>query len=162
MHDSAKAQGSLVEILRTSQAHKGRLLHYFPSEAASSAEAPSDDASTASRRRFDRKFADDEDDVQDDACGIRERGFFRAKGLSDRRRRSDIAAADLDHSLLTGLVSALYLAGPENQVVKPPDPAAGLYICPRASKSQAVKVSIPPDCLGAPRPRLPRLRRRGP
>ncbi|KAI5454911.1 hypothetical protein NCC49_002187 [Naganishia albida] len=68
------------------------------------------------------------DGVQDDACGIH-----------------------LDHSLLTGLCSAMYLdhsAGSEPRIVPAPDPKAGLWICPRRKGSEPIKVSIPADCLG--------------
>ncbi|KAJ9112175.1 hypothetical protein QFC20_002356 [Naganishia adeliensis] len=70
-----------------------------------------------------------ENGVQDDACGIH-----------------------LDHSLLTGLCSAMYLDHSENasepKVVPAPDPKAGLWICPRRQGSEPIKVSIPADCLG--------------
>lgn len=54
----------------------------------------------------------------------------------------------LDHSLLTGLCSAIYLSHEGNGVVKQvssPSPASGLYIRTRGGTLQ--KVGIPPDCL---------------
>ncbi|KAF5384721.1 hypothetical protein D9757_006271 [Collybiopsis confluens] len=55
----------------------------------------------------------------------------------------------LDHSLLTGLCSAMYLqeksAGTEPDVVSSPSPSSGLYI--RARGGQLTKVAIPVDCL---------------
>ncbi|KAG5648260.1 hypothetical protein DXG03_006218 [Asterophora parasitica] len=52
----------------------------------------------------------------------------------------------LDHSLLTGLCSALYLReGPEPEAIPSPSPASGLYICTRGG--DLTKVAIPADCL---------------
>ncbi|KAI0803138.1 Clavaminate synthase-like protein [Irpex lacteus] len=56
----------------------------------------------------------------------------------------------LDHSLLTGLCSALYLKAPEIQggepiAVQSPSPSSGLYI--RTRGGDLTKVSIPADCL---------------
>lgn len=61
-----------------------------------------------------------------------------------------------DHSLLTGLCSAIYLFHPVDQPQAPssaplkaipaPHPDSGLYIIPRAS-TKPTKVSIPPNCL---------------
>ncbi|KAF5375117.1 hypothetical protein D9758_000027 [Tetrapyrgos nigripes] len=55
----------------------------------------------------------------------------------------------LDHSLLTGLCSAMFLkegkAGEEPTVVPSPSPASGLYI--RTRGGELTKVSIPVDCL---------------
>ncbi|KAI0735482.1 Clavaminate synthase-like protein [Earliella scabrosa] len=55
----------------------------------------------------------------------------------------------LDHSLLTGLCSAMYLdrgaSGGEPAVVQSPSPTSGLYI--RTRGGALTKVSIPVDCL---------------
>jgi isopenicillin N synthase-like dioxygenase len=55
----------------------------------------------------------------------------------------------LDHSLLTGLCSAMYLQEAESfsrpAVVSSPSPSSGLYI--RARGGKLTKVSIPVDCL---------------
>jgi len=55
----------------------------------------------------------------------------------------------LDHSLLTGLCSAMFLrqgeAGADLTVVPSPSPASGLYI--RSRGGNLTKVSIPSDCL---------------
>jgi len=52
----------------------------------------------------------------------------------------------LDHSLLTGLSSAMYLeAGEPPNVVPSPSPASGLYIKTRGGTT--AKVNIPVDCL---------------
>jgi len=56
----------------------------------------------------------------------------------------------LDHSLLTGLCSAMYLEAPKNlsedpTVVQSPSPTSGLYI--RTRGGDLTKVSIPADCL---------------
>ncbi|KAI0961168.1 hypothetical protein AcV7_000342 [Taiwanofungus camphoratus] len=54
----------------------------------------------------------------------------------------------IDHSLLTGLCSAMFLyPGPNGEpvVVPSPSPASGLYI--RTRGGTLTKVSIPPDCL---------------
>jgi isopenicillin N synthase-like dioxygenase len=53
-----------------------------------------------------------------------------------------------DHSLLTGLCSAIFLreeAGMEPTAVPSPSPTSGLYI--RTRGGDLTKVSIPPDCL---------------
>ncbi|KNZ79621.1 putative iron/ascorbate oxidoreductase, partial [Termitomyces sp. J132] len=54
----------------------------------------------------------------------------------------------LDHSMLTGLCSAMYLQegdGFEPVVIPSPSAASGLYI--RTRGGDLIKVSIPPDCL---------------
>jgi len=54
----------------------------------------------------------------------------------------------LDHSLLTGLCSAIFLRegeGPDPTVVPSPSPKSGLYI--RTRGGELIKVSIPADCL---------------
>lgn len=60
-----------------------------------------------------------------------------------------------DHSLLTGLCSAIYLFHPLSEQAAPstplkavpaPHPDSGLYIIPRGS-TKPTKVSIPPNCL---------------
>ncbi|CDZ97371.1 Isopenicillin N synthase-like [Phaffia rhodozyma] len=67
----------------------------------------------------------------------------------------DLCGIHLDHSLLTGLCSALYLFHPEGvkstedlppKAVPAPYPNSGLYIIPRSSTTP-VRVSIPADCL---------------
>ncbi|WVW83123.1 hypothetical protein I302_105141 [Kwoniella bestiolae CBS 10118] len=63
-----------------------------------------------------------------------------------------LCGTHLDHSLLTGLCSAMYLSQSEPsgtsepQIVDPPNDSTGLWIYPRNSKD-AVKVTIPRDCL---------------
>ncbi|KAH8083504.1 Clavaminate synthase-like protein [Filobasidium floriforme] len=62
----------------------------------------------------------------------------------------DACGMHLDHSILTGLCSAMYLSHEEvgePKVVPPPDANAGLWICPRRKGAEPVKVSIPADCL---------------
>jgi len=96
---------SLVELLKSSQTHKARLLHYFP---------PTEDASLPA-----------EDEPVDNWCGFH-----------------------LDHSLLTGLCSAIFLSPGANGVpvqVPSPSPSSGLYIKTRGGT--LTKVSIPTDCL---------------
>ncbi|BEJ15215.1 hypothetical protein CspHIS471_0409820 [Cutaneotrichosporon sp. HIS471] len=63
-------------------------------------------------------------------------------------RADDACGTHTDHSLLTGLCSAVYLQPRDGGLVPvpPPSPNAGLWIYPRGSK-EAVKVQIPPDCL---------------
>ncbi|TXT04882.1 hypothetical protein VHUM_03965 [Vanrija humicola] len=56
-----------------------------------------------------------------------------------------LCGTHLDHSLLTGLCSAMYL-GADGTPVPPPSADAGLYIFPRGG-GDAVQVRIPPDCL---------------
>lgn len=72
-------------------------------------------------------------------------------GAEDNAVQDDACGIHLDHSLLTGLCSAMYLDhgadGSEPKVVPAPDPKAGLWICPRRKGSEPVKVSIPADCL---------------
>ncbi|CCO26178.1 hypothetical protein BN14_00195 [Rhizoctonia solani AG-1 IB] len=51
----------------------------------------------------------------------------------------------LDHSMLTGLCSAIYLNQPDSKIVPPPSSQSGLYI--RTRGGDLVKVSIPPDAL---------------
>ncbi|KEP48457.1 2OG-Fe(II) oxygenase family containing protein [Rhizoctonia solani 123E] len=51
----------------------------------------------------------------------------------------------LDHSMLTGLCSAIYLNQPDSRIVPPPSAQSGLYI--RTRGGDLVKVSIPPDAL---------------
>ncbi|KIJ24029.1 hypothetical protein M422DRAFT_195214, partial [Sphaerobolus stellatus SS14] len=54
----------------------------------------------------------------------------------------------LDHSLLTGLCSAMYLSHTESgetQACSAPSPSSGLYI--RTRGGELTKVSIPPNCL---------------
>ncbi|KAI0257426.1 Clavaminate synthase-like protein [Lactifluus subvellereus] len=54
----------------------------------------------------------------------------------------------VDHSLLTGLCSALYIKhapGVPPKVVPSPSPSSGLYI--RTRGGELTKVTIPPDCL---------------
>ncbi|ELU44575.1 2OG-Fe(II) oxygenase superfamily domain-containing protein [Rhizoctonia solani AG-1 IA] len=51
----------------------------------------------------------------------------------------------LDHSMLTGLCSAIYLNQPDSKIVPPPSSQSGLYI--RTRGGNLVKVSIPPDAL---------------
>ncbi|GMK56808.1 hypothetical protein CspeluHIS016_0306480 [Cutaneotrichosporon spelunceum] len=60
----------------------------------------------------------------------------------------DACGTHIDHSLLTGLCSALYLQPRADEFVPVPPPSAdaGLWIYPRGSR-EAVKVQIPPDCL---------------
>ncbi|WVQ71633.1 hypothetical protein IAR50_001173 [Cryptococcus sp. DSM 104548] len=62
-------------------------------------------------------------------------------------RNDALCGAHMDHSLLTGLCSAMYLdAADPSKVVPSPSDVAGLWIYPRESDSM-VKVSIPEDCL---------------
>lgn len=56
-----------------------------------------------------------------------------------------LCGTHLDHSLLTGLCSAMYLNA-AGEPVPPPSPDAGLYIFPRGG-GDAVQVKIPADCL---------------
>ncbi|KZT22138.1 Clavaminate synthase-like protein [Neolentinus lepideus HHB14362 ss-1] len=54
----------------------------------------------------------------------------------------------IDHSLLTGLCSAMFVhdsPSTQPEVVPPPSPTSGLYI--RTRGQDLTKVSIPPDCL---------------
>ncbi|WVQ70116.1 uncharacterized protein L199_008341 [Kwoniella botswanensis] len=62
-----------------------------------------------------------------------------------------LCGTHLDHSLLTGLCSAMYLSSSNNnetepQIVDSPNDSTGLWIYPRNSKDP-VKVIIPRDCL---------------
>ncbi|KAI9445073.1 Clavaminate synthase-like protein [Lactarius indigo] len=54
----------------------------------------------------------------------------------------------VDHALLTGLCSALYIQHPPGipaKAISSPSPTSGLYI--RARDGELTKVTIPPDCL---------------
>ncbi|RSH91299.1 hypothetical protein EHS25_009598 [Saitozyma podzolica] len=74
---------------------------------------------------------------------------------SERVANDALCGTHLDHSLLTGLCSAMYLDQPEGSaqptIVPPPTTTAGLYIYPRhassAPRPDALKVSIPTECL---------------
>ncbi|KAL7408928.1 Clavaminate synthase-like protein [Mrakia frigida] len=79
--------------------------------------------------------AGEESEISDDLCGIH-----------------------LDHSLITGLCSAIYLFHPSSssdvdeskplKAIPAPHPDSGLYIIPRSrSKTSPVKVAIPSNCL---------------
>ncbi|KAK8869846.1 hypothetical protein IAR55_000414 [Kwoniella newhampshirensis] len=58
-----------------------------------------------------------------------------------------LCGTHLDHSLLTGLCSAMYFTATEpSEVVPAPSDTTGLWIYPRNSDTP-VKVSIPEDCL---------------
>ncbi|KAL0250375.1 hypothetical protein I308_102548 [Cryptococcus tetragattii IND107] len=67
--------------------------------------------------------------------------------IDDNMFNDALCGTHLDHSLLTGLCSAMYLdtSDPPQIVPNPPD-TTGLWIYPRESYSP-VKVSIPEDCL---------------
>ncbi|GBE78406.1 Clavaminate synthase-like protein [Sparassis latifolia] len=96
---------SLVDLLKASQTHKARLLHYFP--PTSDNPLPADD------------------EPVDSWCGFH-----------------------LDHSLLTGLCSAMFLRRESDgspTLVQSPSPKSGLYI--RTRGGDLTKVSIPVDCL---------------
>ncbi|KAL7423916.1 hypothetical protein Q5752_001501 [Cryptotrichosporon argae] len=60
-----------------------------------------------------------------------------------------LCGTHVDHSILTGLCSAMYLSSTDGDpaVVPPPSQTVGLYIYPRGEPTGAVKVQIPPDCL---------------
>ncbi|WVQ98714.1 hypothetical protein IAU59_005845 [Kwoniella sp. CBS 9459] len=67
------------------------------------------------------------------------------------KQNDALCGTHLDHSLLTGLCSAMYLSNKDTdtedpQVVPAPSDTTGLWIYPRNSET-AVKVSIPADCL---------------
>lgn len=76
-------------------------------------------------------------------------------GSGDGQLANDaLCGTHKDHSLITGLCSAMYLrASPSGEVtqVSAPSPTAGLWIYPRhpagTPQPDPVKVSIPPDCL---------------
>lgn len=75
--------------------------------------------------------------------------YYPQAGGSDGAS-DDACGVHLDHSILTGLCSAMYLDTASGAVVGP-NAGAGLYIYPRGVSprdGQAVKVSIPVDCLG--------------
>ncbi|EIW69649.1 hypothetical protein TREMEDRAFT_30927, partial [Tremella mesenterica DSM 1558] len=103
---SSSIEGSegVGDLLKGSNCHKARLLHYYPQSSSQI--------------------------TQDELCGTH-----------------------LDHSLLTGLCSAIYLdssISPPN-IIEPPSTEAGLWIYPRgesSDKGKPVKVDIPFDCLG--------------
>ncbi|RXK36713.1 hypothetical protein M231_06020 [Tremella mesenterica] len=103
---SSSIEGSegVGDLLKGSNCHKARLLHYYPQSSSQI--------------------------TQDELCGTH-----------------------LDHSLLTGLCSAIYLdssISPPN-IIDPPSTEAGLWIYPRgesSDKGKPVKVDIPFDCLG--------------
>lgn len=72
--------------------------------------------------------------------------------------RTDSCRFIQDHSLITGLCSAIYLHHPTSssdtdssaplKAIPAPHPDSGLYIIPRSrSKNSPVKVAIPPTCL---------------
>ncbi|WRT67106.1 uncharacterized protein IL334_004072 [Kwoniella shivajii] len=65
----------------------------------------------------------------------------------DETQNDALCGTHLDHSLLTGLCSAMYLSDTQPpEIVPPPNDRTGLWIYPRNSK-EAVKVSIPDNCL---------------
>ncbi|GFZ46178.1 hypothetical protein JCM24511_04425 [Saitozyma sp. JCM 24511] len=108
---------SIASLISGSKSNKARLLHYYPESASSSMDA--------------------------------------AEAASERVANDALCGTHLDHSLLTGLCSAMYLDQPEGSaqptIVPPPTTTAGLYIYPRqgstAPRPDALKVSIPSDCL---------------
>lgn len=59
----------------------------------------------------------------------------------------DACGLHIDHSILTGLCSAMYFDD-RGEVVAAPSDKAGLFIYPRGESEVPVKVSIPADCLG--------------
>ncbi|ORY33775.1 hypothetical protein BCR39DRAFT_519186 [Naematelia encephala] len=88
--------------------------------------------------------------------------YYPETGSSDDQDRianDALCGTHVDHSLLTGLCSAMYLASsnssssPTPTPVQAPSPTAGLWIHPRhhsatnAPIPDPVKVSIPPNCL---------------
>ncbi|WVF72133.1 hypothetical protein IAT40_006945 [Kwoniella sp. CBS 6097] len=67
----------------------------------------------------------------------------------EAKQNDALCGTHLDHSLLTGLCSAMYLSGAkadDPQIVPAPSDTTGLWIYPRSSET-AVKVSIPENCL---------------
>ncbi|KAF7784578.1 hypothetical protein Agabi119p4_743 [Agaricus bisporus var. burnettii] len=68
--------------------------------------------------------------------------------LAEKGTEDDWCGFHLDHSLLTGLCSAMFLRAEANgppAVVSSPSPSSGLYI--RSRGGDLTKVSIPVDCL---------------
>nr|XP_018263863.1 uncharacterized protein I303_03738 [Kwoniella dejecticola CBS 10117]OBR86021.1 hypothetical protein I303_03738 [Kwoniella dejecticola CBS 10117] len=74
----------------------------------------------------------------------------QSKTFVETVRNDALCGTHLDHSLLTGLCSAMYLSQPspesQPQIVSSPSDSTGLWIYPRNSKDP-VKVSIPENCL---------------
>jgi len=81
--------------------------------------------------------------------------FPEPPSSSDQVHLDALCGTHLDHSLLTGLCSAMYLSSSSSSSsptpVPPPSKSAGLYIYPRhppnTSRPEAIKVQIPPNCL---------------
>ncbi|WWD15880.1 hypothetical protein CI109_100304 [Kwoniella shandongensis] len=66
---------------------------------------------------------------------------------SNNLKNDALCGTHLDHSLLTGLCSAMYLTATDPpEVVPSPSDTTGLWIYPRNSE-KSIKVSIPEDCL---------------
>ncbi|KAI9638358.1 Clavaminate synthase-like protein [Dioszegia hungarica] len=78
-----------------------------------------------------------------------------ATDRDEQLAQDSLCGTHIDHSLLTGLCSAMYLsqaASRQPSEVPAPTSAAGLYIHPRppkgsTEKAPAIKVAIPKDCL---------------
>ncbi|OXG44582.1 hypothetical protein C359_00753 [Cryptococcus neoformans Bt120] len=67
--------------------------------------------------------------------------------INNNMFNDDLCGAHLDHSLLTGLCSAMYFdTSDPPQIVPNPSDTTGLWIYPRDNDTP-VKVSIPEDCL---------------
>jgi isopenicillin N synthase-like dioxygenase len=139
----------LERMVKTSRIIKARLLHYFPA-----ADGERDEAGT-------------------DQGPVRALNGSGSSSSSDNRMHAnedDWCATHLDHGCLTGLTSAMFLdesvtpststsvaistsTSPStpnpsdalNELPRPPDPHAGLYI--RSRDGSTVKVNIPRDCL---------------
>ncbi|KAK1924791.1 Clavaminate synthase-like protein [Papiliotrema laurentii] len=75
--------------------------------------------------------------------------YYPITGTGADSTNDALCGTHLDHSLLTGLCSALYLSETPSGDVKATHPPAssGLFIFPRGERSRPVQVHIPPDCL---------------
>jgi len=109
--------GTLERIVRDSTAARARLLHYFPSEAASSTED-----------------SGPKDEEMDSWC---------ASHVDDGCLTGLVSALFVDESSPLPPVTGNTVEPVAS--VKSPDPLSGLYI--RSRTSNIVKVNIPPDCL---------------
>jgi len=119
-------EGYLEHVVRTSVSTKARLLHYFPSNAAS--------ATPTSEKNSDANT----DAGEDDWCATHlDHGCLT--GLTSAMFVDELASPP---TISSDTSSAL---PPLKELDKSPDPKAGLYIHSRSGN--VTKVNIPRDCL---------------
>eukprot|EP00903_Cladosiphon_okamuranus_P006969 g6783.t1 len=127
-------EGKMSRIISSSRCPKGRLLHYFPQnvplESSSGAGARSGDAAVGGGT-VAATTADNGGSTAGSGGGVEDDGAF-----------SDWCGWHHDHSLLTGLVPAMFLDAKGREVANR-DPRCGLYIRSRR-EGELVKATVPP------------------